>query len=210
MGKATLIILSVIFFISAVLLFYFGFYTVTEIIDDRVSDVDDIRDDEKPIWGGGISGAASSVGTDGNGGGSSSSSGGSSGSAQGGSASASSGDGCSSQQISFSASNFYENSVCNEQDSNGFCIDRTITCLVSIANLDDEVGGNFGLSFRFFEEESNNLFYSVFSEVYLDPYEFNVFEEFFNVQSQGQEGDANKDITCFYFIENVPKKEICL
>jgi len=118
--------------------------------------------------------------------------------------------GCATQQISYSAANFNANSVCNNQDENGFCIDKTVTCSITINNLDGEIGGIFEISFKFFEQgNSGNILFSTSSELFLEPGEQHTFEGIFNVQSQGEQGDANKDLTCFYNTINIPRKEVC-
>lgn len=118
--------------------------------------------------------------------------------------------GCATQQISYSAANFNANSVCNNQDENGFCIDKTVTCSITINNLDGEIGGIFEISFRFFEQgNSGNILFLTSSELFLEPGEQHTFEGIFNVQSQGEQGDANKDLTCFYNTINIPRKEVC-
>ena len=118
--------------------------------------------------------------------------------------------GCATQQISYSAANFNANSVCNNQDENGFCIDKTVTCSITINNLDGEIGGIFEISFKFFEQgNSGNILFLASSESFLEPGEQHTFEGIFNVQSQGEQGDANKDLTCFYNTINIPRKEVC-
>ncbi|MCH7568374.1 MAG: hypothetical protein IIA87_03045 [Nanoarchaeota archaeon] len=116
---------------------------------------------------------------------------------------------CEILKISYSASNFNAESVCNQYE-NGICIDKTVTCSITITNLDDEIGGIFKLAFRFFERENEeNIIHSTFSESFLEPGSQQTFEGTFNVQSQGENGNANKDLTCFYRILSIPQKEIC-
>ena len=153
---------------------------------------------------------SSAGGGSGSGGGGGGGNGGAGGASASGATSSSSASNCIENQIPFSTTGFDVNSVCNSQNQNGFCIDKTVTCSILITNLDNGFGGVFKVEFKFFAEEDNsNILYSTLSEFNLEAGEQHNFLEFYNVQSEGQDGIANKELTCFYATVSIPKKQVC-
>jgi len=117
--------------------------------------------------------------------------------------------GCEDFQISYSAEDFAKTSNCN-QNSSGFCTDRTVNCSVDIRNFDNEVSGTFGIDFVFFELGfESNILDETSSSFNINAGENNLFEGITNFVSQGEDGIANKDLSCSYVTIEIPRKEIC-
>jgi len=200
------IILFFIILVVIIIIVYLGFFVV-----DRGSDNGNILDSFKESFGAGNENEGDFGDDDGeNGGfgnvGGSAGGGGGSSSSSSSSSSGSSQSGCAEQQISYSASNFIASPICN-QYSGQSCMDKDITCSITITNLDDGVDGIFGVAFRFFEEDNEAvILHSPSQEQSLGPGDLYIFEEVFHVAGD----DANKEITCFYTTTEIPKKEICV
>jgi len=156
------------------------------IIKDTENDLKDTGDSGSSVGsdsGGGIGGGSGSSGSSGN---------------------------CRESQISYSIQNFTYISECNDEQ-NGVCVDKNIYCDLDAYNLDSEVDGYFGIGMHVVEEGhqiGDSLDYD-FKEIMITNEEKKKFQFVFNFQSSGEEGNANKILTCIYITENVPKKEIC-
>ena len=108
---------------------------------------------------------------------------------------------CITSQISYSASNFNKNISCNEFEENT-CINQSITCAITITNLDEEYGGRVEILFEFFDEENTeNLFYSRLLNNNISALESLVFQDTYTTEES--------TIDCRYKTEEMPKKEIC-
>jgi hypothetical protein len=205
MGQKMIFVVVIII----VLVLIIGFLVIGNISDsidffDRSSDNGGSGNDDggggifDRIFGGG-SGSISSGGG---------SSGGASGSSEG-SQGGSSGSGeCVMQEVAYSASNFISSSVCNEFHGE-VCEDRSVECSIRIKNLDFNVGGVFEIEFRFFDEFTEEEFYSSSFEQIIDPRGDYVFTYTYDVQSTGENGIANRGIDCFYSTVSIPEKEVC-
>lgn len=146
------------------------------------------------------------------GGGSGGSSGGSAGGGDGGNSGGDSGssENCRESQISYSIQNFTHIFECNDEQ-NGVCVDKNIYCDLDAYNLDSEVDGYFGIGMHVVEDGYqivDSLSYD-FQEIMITNGNKKKFQFVFNFQSSGEEGNANKILTCVYTTEKVPKKEIC-
>ena len=122
----------------------------------------------------------------------------------------SSGTECYEGQISYSITNFNVTSICNAYDEE-ICLDKTVICSIEIHNMDDDISGFFEIKLLFVEEGGNleNPIDEKTSRFFLEPQDYNLFEDSINIQSSGQGGLANKEITCFYSTLEVPKKSFC-
>jgi len=123
----------------------------------------------------------------------------------------SSGSTCSMKQISYSLENFNKTSICNINQS-GICWDKTVICSVEINNLDNEISGTFKIELMFLEKGGNKEtdgFDITSSDFLLSPKQSEIFLHSTNIQSTGEDGLANKEISCFYNTLEIPKKEIC-
>jgi len=116
---------------------------------------------------------------------------------------------CELKQISYSLIDFKSNSTCLEFE-NGFCISKEIDCSVDVRNIDN-IGGIFEIEFLLIEDGSsiNDFIDSHSNQDNVNSYSSKIFETSFNIQSQGEEGNADKNLVCFPTTEIVPKKEIC-
>ena len=118
---------------------------------------------------------------------------------------------CQMQQLSYSIVNFNKNSTCNQQDGNGFCIDKNVICSVEVNNLDNSEGGIFSLLFSLAEEGLGvgSAFDTEQVEYSLIAGEERIFKSDTQIQTSGEEGLANKNIDCFYNTLQIPQKEVC-
>ncbi|PIN89978.1 hypothetical protein COU60_02700 [Candidatus Pacearchaeota archaeon CG10_big_fil_rev_8_21_14_0_10_34_76] len=164
-----------------------------------------IKDSENDLGSMADSGGSSDGGSGGNGGGSSGGGGGGNSGSDSGSS-----ENCRESQISYSIQNFTYISECNDEQ-NGVCVDKNIYCDLDAYNLDSEVDGYFGIGMHVVEEGYqivDSLSYD-FQEIMITNENKKKFQFVFNFQSSGEEGNANKILTCVYTTEKVPKKEIC-
>src|SRR3989344_543383 len=140
----------------------------------------------------------------------SSSSGGGGGAGSGGDNKQSSGI-CSTNQISYSMTDFNKTSTCNNYQSS-ICIDKTVSCSVKIQNRDNEITGFFGVELIFLEKGKNieEAFNSSSSRLSLSPMRYEFLSDSIDITSSGQDGLANKEIDCFYTTVEVPKKQVCV
>ncbi len=134
-----------------------------------------------------------------------------SGSGGGGDSKQSSGLICSTNQISYSMTDFNKTSICNNNQSN-ICIDKIVSCSVKIQNRDNEVTGFFGVEMIFIEKGKNreDAFNSSSSRFSLSPMQYEFLSDYISIISSGQDGLANKEIDCFYTTIEVPKKQVCV
>lgn len=116
-------------------------------------------------------------------------------------------EGCEMLQISYSLKNFASNQICLEE-SGGVCVMRQINCTIDVYNL-DEISGEFELNLVVFEESNYNEIESlIISKNVMSEKHENLFWSF-NIESQGIEGNANKELGCSFETSSVPKKEVC-
>lgn len=101
--------------------------------------------------------------------------------------------GCSESQISYALKNFRENSICNTFQ-NTICTEKTINCAIEVYNLDDNVEGIFKLKFTFFKDKE--AFDYAYSEDKVGPKKFKTFEKTLTLTSSGDNGVANKNLSC--------------
>jgi hypothetical protein len=144
-------------------------------------------------------GGGSSEGSDGGSGGGGSSDGGSE-----------EGSGTSSclTSIPYSLINPQEIQTCN-QESNNICLNKTIKCSIEVNNNDDTIEGDFELKASFSEKDSEIVFESKTSKVFLGPGEESFVEMMTDIISSGVDGRANKELTCVINTASVPQREIC-
>ena len=79
---------------------------------------------------------------------------------------------------------------------------------MDVYNLEDS-DVSFAIRFVFFEEETNNILYSSIKESSLVGGANDIFENTFNIKSEGASGIANKDISCNIFTDKNPIKRVC-
>ncbi len=189
-------------------------YLITDSFNSKVIGFDDLIGNEKQggegfadgeiidsprlpsgraIGGGGGTGGGAGGGAGGEGGG-------------GAGGSASSVGNCFGQQIAYSLKNFIENSVCDEFQGS-FCVKKIMNCSLEVYNLDDNTSGIFGVRFSFLEEES--AFDYLSKEFNVGAGEHKIFEGVLEIESLGESGRANKDLSCSFNTYKVPKEEIC-
>lgn len=99
-------------------------------------------------------------------------------------------------------------SVCNNLQ-NDVCIDKKVDCSIKVSNLDSN-GGVFAINFVFFERGGDGTpLYSVFKESFVGSLSNVVLEGSFSVQSEGESGNANKNIDCWALTDKTPVNSVC-
>jgi len=193
------IIAGVIFFAAIVLtlgIFLFNSSNDTG-GDSRISpgDLNDLEGDsefgEELLPPSDISGTGGSSGGSGSGGSGGSSSGG------GGSGGDTGGSTGSQGQTSYSVSPIVVSSVC-DQFSGSTCVEKTTFCSVNVRNLNENIGKTFEVTIRFVDSINSETFYSDSSSSGIGPLSSEIFSQTYNIVSSGEEGIANKEITCVY------------
>ena len=130
---------------------------------------------------------------------------------------------CENKEIPYSIDNFVLNyNNCNEKkkdcktgfmgipyDCIEYCIDRSMSCSLDLRNLDNEASGTWTIRFNFYERSTNNLIKANDVSDYLYPQTTKKFTGITNIKSSGVNGDANKQLTCFYDKVNIPTKQVC-
>ena len=111
---------------------------------------------------------------------------------------------CILQQISYSLKNFEKTQTCNQYDQ-GACINKTVTCSLQLTNLDFETSGTFEMRFNFFEAGQDEILESLTDSHNVGPRSPVIF----STSAQFQGPDADKDLTCNFHTEQIPKKEVC-
>jgi len=116
-----------------------------------------------------------------------------------------SGPGCTDEEISYSITKISENTSENEFIGN-ICVSKTIECSLTIENLDESKTGDFEIEFILI---NNNKIDSETIRQPIESKEEKSFKKTFNVQSQGQEGYANQELSCSYNLISIPTKKVC-
>jgi len=106
------------------------------------------------------------------------------------------------QQISYSLRNFISNSECNEYSGSN-CIDKSITCSVTVENLDSNISGNFEILFKILS--NNEVLSSRVITNLLNPDQSLVFETTFQVTGI----NADKNIDCSSTSNAIPTRYVC-
>ena len=112
--------------------------------------------------------------------------------------------GCEERQIAYALKNFYEEEICNEFNG-GICIRKKMICRVEVDNLDANTGGIFSIKFSFFADA--DLIDSKIVGDFVGVNEFKIFESILDLDDSN--GLANKDISCSFNSEEVPKEYGC-
>ncbi len=165
---------------------------------DSVDTSDDnviVNDREERSFGGGSGGGGGGAGG-----------GGSSGGGAGGISGEVVGENCFEQQIAYSLKDFKQNSDCNDFDGE-ICIKKMINCTIDVYNLDDNLNGMFEMRFDFLEE--GIAFDFMLQSFDVAPNAYKTFEGVLEVESSGETGRANKELSCSSITSKVPKEEIC-
>lgn len=109
-------------------------------------------------------------------------------------------------QFSYALKNRNIISKCIEADGD-ICIKKTINCSVTVKNLEDTFSGLFKMKLSFLE--NNALFQESYKEKELGPEESETMSTILEIKSSGEEGRANKELSCEITPIEIPKKEIC-
>ncbi len=111
--------------------------------------------------------------------------------------------------------NKYEE-VCNKfifgvcSDKTKYCVDKSVSCSLDLRNLDSSNSGTWTVKHLFSLTETNEDFKSTQTSIFIYPQSQERVINSVRIQSQGVEGDANKDIgSCFYQIVSIPTKQDC-
>ena len=207
------VILIVVFILGVLAALYFlasGYFGpgIQDIRVDEPAPSEDVSDSDQNNIGQGnidVSDSGSSGISSGSSGGGSGGGGSGGGSSASGSSETQSGESesCNTIRLSYSISNFVKNVVCHEEQL-GTCVNKGAICSVLVRNLDDSGNGEFTLEMEFFETSNDVLFSETITNFLFSQNEAS-FESVFNVTGS----DADKDITCFYDVIEVPQIEKC-
>ncbi|MDO8508330.1 MAG: hypothetical protein Q7S27_01450 [Nanoarchaeota archaeon] len=98
---------------------------------------------------------------------------------------------------------------CSEKKT--YCVDRSSACSLDIRNQDSEQGGTWTIKHEFFVAGSQTAFKSAETSVYLYPQTTKRIKNEIRVTSDGENGEANKNIaSCNYILSpNLPQKQVC-
>lgn len=130
---------------------------------------------------------------------------------------------CETEELAYSIDNFVRSyNTCNEYEDicikyflgictekKTFCVDKSVSCSLNLRNLDNEEQGSWTIKFLFFEEGTSKDIDSDEISVFLYPQTSKTITGRTRIESEGEEGDANKEITCNYHRINLPTKKIC-
>ncbi len=111
---------------------------------------------------------------------------------------------CNPSQVPYALENLEVASICNVLEEE-ICIDRTTSCSLDVTNLHNTAGGQFTIIFSY--TDANQQTYIIDTETIsfnIAPQETLIFESETNVQSQGSQGDANRETTCSFSSEEIP------
>ncbi|MBI3622883.1 hypothetical protein HY212_02270 [Candidatus Pacearchaeota archaeon] len=122
----------------------------------------------------------------------------------------SSGAGCIKSQISYSLENIKVEQTCNAFNGE-ICTDKTVKCSIEVHNLDNGIGGNFGVRVSFVEEgkETESQLDAKSANFIIGPNEFKQYNESINLHGSNENDPPNKNIKCLYVTLEVPKQEVC-
>lgn len=112
--------------------------------------------------------------------------------------------GCNIRSVPYALKNFKENVVCLEWDSDG-CIRLSVNCSVEIYNLDDDFSGDFKIRYALLDDSQNELEVKSLS----DRVGFGEYELFMLNFVRNDVGEIGEDLSCFFSIIDVPKKQVC-
>ena len=97
-------------------------------------------------------------------------------------------------------------SECKEFNGN-ICTKKTINCSVNVENLEESLGGLFKIKLSFLENKV--LFQEVYKEKNLSSKESETMSSLIEIESSGEDGRANKDLSCVITSVEIPRKEVC-
>ncbi|MFT4308989.1 MAG: hypothetical protein ACMXYL_00705 [Candidatus Woesearchaeota archaeon] len=97
--------------------------------------------------------------------------------------------------------------ICTEKTT--FCIDRTVSCTLDLTNLDSEERGYFTVRFNFFEQGSNNYIKHSDDSRLVYAQTRSSFSGSVRIISEGEDGDANKQLSCNHVLLRKPTKTVC-
>lgn len=116
---------------------------------------------------------------------------------------------CQQIQVSYSVKNLKTTSEC-ENYLGEICINKKIQCSFEVYNLDKEVSGDFGFNIYVFKDEDvANIIDSLYSEKFIPNLGNETFEGDFMITSNGPDGNANQNLSCFYGSAKIPLTFVC-
>lgn len=113
---------------------------------------------------------------------------------------------CVERKISYSLTNLQVNQTCN-QLINNICVDKKVHCALEVKNLNNEIGGIFSIEFEFKTQDTSIEKKVVSASV--SSKELKIFESEINIQSEGEEGKANKETICEFSSKEIPTENEC-
>ncbi|RMD65859.1 hypothetical protein D6817_05345, partial [Candidatus Pacearchaeota archaeon] len=114
------------------------------------------------------------------------------------------------QQISYSIENTSSVNNCLAQEGD-VCTQRQVVCTAYVHNFDSSVSGVFGLKINFFavDQGPQNIIASAERSANVPAGALTMFQSTQTFESTGQDGLANKEISCVYQTTHVPTRNIC-
>ena len=94
-------------------------------------------------------------------------------------------------------------------DEEYYCVDRSIACSLDLYNLDAEESGWWDINFNFIERETSNLVREDTETLSLYPQSSGHIQGAVRIQSEGVDGDSNKNLNCRYSLPIRATKQIC-
>lgn len=131
---------------------------------------------------------------------------------------------CESKDLPYSVTGFVlEYNTCNQKkkeckstailgipyDCIEYCVDRSISCSLNLNNLDTEESGTWRILFSFYEVGTGNTIKTREVSKFLYPQTSKTIVGSSRIQSEGLNGDANKELTCSYNVKSIPTKQVC-
>lgn len=130
---------------------------------------------------------------------------------------------CETKELAYSITNFVLNyDTCNKQeyickssilgictDKVYYCVDQSISCSLTLKNLDSEESGTWQITLSYIDESTRNTIKNDAVSEFLYPQTEKTLNSAVGITSAGVEGDANKDLTCVYTATTIPTKQVC-
>lgn len=90
-----------------------------------------------------------------------------------------------------------------------YCIDKTISCSLTLKNLDTDGSGIWGIDMNYIDKDTSNTIRTDNLSYFVYPQTDQQFTSSIEIISDSVNGDANKNITCSYQVVNIPTKQVC-
>ncbi len=113
---------------------------------------------------------------------------------------------CVERKVSYSLANLEIKEICNQLIDN-ICTNKTAHCTLEVNNFNYEIEGTFSIEFEFKTKEES-IDRKIVSDT-IAPRSFKILESEINIQSEGEDGNANKEIKCAFLSKEIPVENTC-